>query len=88
MGLLDDIFGKTTKTDKSKWEGPFHGTINDREVTVVTGKEGTSREGHTLIKDGLVDANSDAFKDAHDHFSRNSEPGDAGDKGHSNVPNT
>ena len=102
MGILDALFGNNT-TDKGStpsstggnWDNkePLFGTINGHEVTVVTGKDGTAREGHTLIVDGIAqkaDGTFDkgGFDSRHDHFSPNSVAGDKGDRGNSHVPNT
>lgn len=77
MSILDDLFG-TGDDNKSggdrSWTAPVYGCDEDgNDVTVSFGRDGTSREGQTLIASGHVSASEFYARDAnnnatgHDH---------------------
>ncbi|KPM56404.1 hypothetical protein ACG83_00045 [Frankia sp. R43] len=64
--------GNTNQGGSSLWSGLVHGTNEQGEdVTASFGREGTSKEGQTLLTDGHVSQNDFyGSRDArgHDHY--------------------
>lgn len=65
--------GNTDRYGDNRYTDPVHGTTDDgREVTASFGREGTSREGHSLLRDGHAETPDDFYgsngAEQHDHF--------------------
>ncbi len=62
--------GNTGWGGDNRWSGVSHGTDSqDRPVTVAFGRAGTSRDGHTMIRDGHANSPSEFYgpKGAKEH---------------------
>lgn len=64
--------GNEATSGKDHYTNPVFGTDNDgNDVTVATGREGTSKEGQTLISDGHksdADFKGEPGSRGHDHY--------------------
>ena len=88
MGILNDLFGTGETGGDNKWEAPVHGTRDDgRPITFSSGRSGTSREKHTLARDGH--SGREFYREAdgrkgHEHVQPDGSMHPGGDRGKSN----
>jgi hypothetical protein len=69
----DSNIGSGEYGGDNSYEPPVHGvTADGQPVTASFGREGTSKEGHTLLSDGHVSSGNDFYGpnhgERHDHY--------------------